>query len=81
MRDLAEQFGPPLQSNRTSLENKFTQIRAGRLMPTCSHKLGPEYFMLRRSSFRDSNARQCGDEPVRDAVYAEGNAGKTMVEC
>ncbi|MFO1022738.1 MAG: hypothetical protein U0903_18885 [Planctomycetales bacterium] len=58
MRDLAEQFGlsATIESNESG-NHKFTQIRAGRLMLTCSHKLGPEYFMLRRSSFRDSNAR------------------------
>lgn len=58
MRDLAKIFSleATIKSNPAG-NHDFTQIRAGRLLLTCSHKLGPDYFMLRGSKFRDQNAK------------------------
>jgi hypothetical protein len=58
VRDLAQSFGldATVKSN-TAGNHEFTQIRAGRLLLTCSHKLGPDYFMLRGSDFRAENAK------------------------
>jgi hypothetical protein len=58
MRDLAESFdlAATVKSNQAG-NHEFTEIRAGRLLLTCSHKLGPDYFMLRASGFRDKYAK------------------------
>jgi hypothetical protein len=58
LRDAADSFGlqPTVESNLAG-NHEFTQIRVGRLILTCSHKLGPDYFMLRASDFRDEHAK------------------------
>lgn len=58
LRDIGKDFGLGVSVQRNAAKNhEFTQIIAGRLKLTCSHKLGPDYFMLRSADFRKDHAR------------------------